>query len=150
MKEQFEVVDEWLTFKRVEAGKATVTSDQWKIIEDTLTRSPYSIPAIYSCLKEENNPLTVKERMRIIEKAMTDISPMYYGRFKMNERIGEFRTWMIEFEGIGRAEKTMIGKLTEVIDKVEGIIAPLEGFASIDNYQEVELALFTLIKEGNL
>lgn len=127
-----------------------LSAEYWKVVEDTLTRSPYSIPAIYSCLREENNPLTVKERLRIIEKAMADIDPMYYGRFKMSERMGEFRTWMLDFEGIGRPEKTMIGKLTEAIDKIEGIIAPLPGFTSTANYQEIELKLFNLIKEGNL
>ena len=55
----------------------------FSIFEDTLTRSPFSLPAIYSCLKRENNPLTVKERSHIIEKGLADINPKDYGRFKI-------------------------------------------------------------------
>ena len=84
MDDQFEMIDTWINhYKRAEEGRGPVSSEIWKVFEDTLTRSPFSLTAIYSCLKEENNPLTVKERSHIIEKGMTDINPKDYGRFKI-------------------------------------------------------------------
>jgi hypothetical protein len=63
MTDQFEMIDTWVTqYKRAEEGRGPVSGEIWKVFEDTLTRSPFSLPAIYSCLKEENNPLTIKER----------------------------------------------------------------------------------------
>ena len=63
MTDQFDMIDTWVTqYKRAEEGRGPVSGEIWKVFEDTLTRSPFSLPAIYSCLKEENNPLTIKER----------------------------------------------------------------------------------------
>jgi hypothetical protein len=63
MTDQFEIIDTWVSqYKRAEEGRGPVSGEIWKIFEDTLTRSPFSLPAIYSSLKEENNPLTIKER----------------------------------------------------------------------------------------
>lgn len=81
-------------------------------LEDPLTRSPFCLPAIYSCLKEENNPLTIKERQHIIEKGMADINPMEYGRFKISgQKHAELSQWMAAYETIGRSEKVLMGKL---------------------------------------
>lgn len=104
-----EIIDEWFSFKRPPAGEggATMISNElWKSFDDTMGRSPFSLPAIYLCLKEANNPLTVKERQHIIEKAMNDINPMNYARFKIDtESFANFRAWIITYEGIGKSEK---------------------------------------------
>jgi hypothetical protein len=99
--------------KRTEPGRPPlINPEAWKVLEDTLGRSPFSIAGIYSSLKEENNPLTVKERLHIIEKGMNDINPMDFARFKISGgRYNEILHYMTSFETIGRSEKTLMTKL---------------------------------------
>lgn len=58
------------------------TNEKWRIFEDVLGRPPYSMISIYCCLKEDQL-LTVKERMNIIENALSNLAPNLYGRFKV-------------------------------------------------------------------
>ena len=114
MNDQFDCVDQWIQMKHPDptTGKASISPDCWKILEDTLSRSPFSIPGIYSCLKEENNPLVVKERMHIVEKGMNDLNPMDFARFKISgSRHNEMAGLMSAFESIGRSEKALMTKL---------------------------------------
>ena len=120
MNDQFDCVDQWIQMKRPDAtGKSSISPDCWKVMEDTLSRSPFSIPGIYSCLKEENNPLVVKERLHIIEKGMNDLNPMDFARFKNSgTKYNELAAYMSAFESIGRSEKALMTKLLANFDRV--------------------------------
>jgi hypothetical protein len=95
------------------SAKHAINPECWKVLEDTMGRSPFSIAGLYLSVKEENNhPLTVKERMHIIEKALNDINPMDLARFKISgARYNELMQSMTNFETIGRSEKNLMTKL---------------------------------------
>lgn len=87
---QLKIIQEWFLLKKT----SQMHGDLWKIFEENLHRKPYSLLAICQSLTEEES-LTAAEKKHIIEKAILDISPGYFGYIKLtpfNESLKGFIT----------------------------------------------------------
>jgi hypothetical protein len=110
--DQISLVEEWIRMKS--------THDKWRVFEEVLGRPPYTMITIYCCLKDENS-LTVKERMTLLETAIPCLTPNFYGFFKAKAPLlhANLPTFVAIFSSIGRSEKNLMSKLSTQLDRLE-------------------------------
>jgi hypothetical protein len=104
-------------------------SSKWTIFEDVISSGSFSMMGIYVALKELIR-LSLGERTLIIERALSEITPTKYGRFRFGaaELYQELPSLVVKFETIGRAEKNLMSKLSTLFDRMEVEIADMPDF----------------------
>ncbi len=110
--DQISFVEEWIRMKS--------THDKWRVFEEVIGRPPYTMITIYCILKDENS-LTVKERMTLLETAIPCLTPNVYGFFKAKAPLlhAKLPTFVAIFSSMGRSEKNLMSKLSTQFDRLE-------------------------------
>jgi hypothetical protein len=72
----------------------------------------------------------MKERKVLIEKAIPELTPLKYGRFKFSKHYIAFNESLTAYESKGSKEKKIVSKLREAFLKLDEKLLTLEAFTS--------------------
>ena len=78
--------------------------------------------------------MSTNDRKHLLEKAILELSPFYYGKFQYTPFLTLLKEAMEAYEKKGSGHKAMMIKLKDALDKMESKIVDLPAFTSETEY----------------